>query len=89
MCLRRGDGAAAACVLRDAPRGARPGNARFRRSATHLDELLEGLNYYRVDIRHRRGGVAVAECKRSGKSTASRVSVEAECASMCTALLRR
>ena len=27
-------------------------NARFRRSVTCLDELLEGLDYYRVDIRH-------------------------------------
>ena len=43
------------CVLRDASRDgatqrARPGNARFRRSATYLYELLEGLYYYRVDV---------------------------------------
>ena len=38
-------------------RRACPGNARFRRSATCLDELLEGLDYYGVDVGHRRCGI--------------------------------
>ena len=54
-----------------------PGNARFRRSATCLDELLEGLDDYRVDVRH--GRVAAGSLRSlsllrvSGNCTASSV----------------
>ena len=60
-------------MLRFVAATAGPGNDRFRRSATCLDELLEGLDYYGVDVRHRRCAIwslRVAVATRIAAATA-------------------